>query len=205
MPNLLGRFVQGAEKARYNRIILEAEDIADKLQAEQGESIAVGGVASVAVKSTILTQDTSRENSRQLTRRRVPELNRVAFHDADSVLLQAVAGVGPVISSRIVKYRDRLGGFYEAGQLLEVYGMTEDLAGKVYDMFPFTPSVRKKLAINQMTAKELGQHPYIGASEAKVIYAYRNQHGRFAKPEDLLNIKIFTEEWLNRLAPYLEF
>ena len=129
----------------------------------------------------------------------------VGFHDTDSIILQAVSGVGPVISSRIIKYRDRVGGFYEAGQLLEVYGVTEELADKVYQMFPFAPSIRKKLAINQMTAKELAMHPYIGASEAKVIYAYRSQHGLFSKPEDLLNIKIFSEEWLSRLVPYLEF
>jgi DNA uptake protein ComE-like DNA-binding protein len=38
-----------------------------------------------------------------------------------------------------------------------------------------------------------------------VIVAYREQHGLYTQADDLLKIKIFNEEWLERLKPYLEF
>ncbi|WP_209331604.1 ComEA family DNA-binding protein [Lunatimonas salinarum] len=205
VPGILAKIFQHAEKNRYASYVAEAQAIADRLEQDSEAIAVIGEFATREAVNTSFSQDTSKTTKRQFTKPPAPALNVVAFHQADSILLQAVSGVGPVISSRIIKYRDRLGGFYDAGQLLEVYGVTEELAVKIYEMFPFTPLVREKLAMNELTARELARHPYIGNSEAKVIYAYRNQHGPFSRPEDLLNIKIFTEEWVNRLIPYMAF
>ena len=40
--------------------------------------------------------------------------------------LISLRGIGPVLSERIVKYRNRLGGFYHVDQLKEVYGISEE-------------------------------------------------------------------------------
>lgn len=46
---------------------------------------------------------------------------------ADSASLLSIRGIGPVFASRIIKYRDKLGGFYSVEQLLEVWGMKDSL------------------------------------------------------------------------------
>jgi competence protein ComEA len=205
IPSLLGQFFFNAEVERYEQYRMEALAIAERIQPMPDSLGSLPIAKTVSVNPIHVPQDTAERHRSQWRRPDKPELNRVPFHEADSILLQAVVGVGPVISSRIVKYRDLLGGFYDAGQLLEVYGVTEELATKIYELFPFSPNIYKKLSINQLSSKDLAQHPYIGLNEARVIFAYRNQNGQIAGREDLLKIKILNEAWVDRIAPYLVF
>ena len=50
----------------------------------------------------------------------------VELNSADSLELLGLKGIGPVFASRILKYRNLLGGFYSVSQLLEVYGFPEE-------------------------------------------------------------------------------
>jgi len=134
-----------------------------------------------------------------------PSLNLMDFSEADSIVLQVVPGIGQVLAGRIVKYRESLGGLHQEKQLLEVYGVTQEVADRVFEYFPLTPHIRQKLKINELEAAELAQHPYINFGHAKVIVAYRKQHGNYKTADELLNVRIFNEEWLGRLRPYLEF
>lgn len=159
----------------------------------------------ILVSSPLLAfnpQDTVKKNfkSNQLGR-----INRIPFSEADSVTLQIVPGIGPATAGRIIKYRENLGGFVAKSQLMEVYGMKAETAEAVWEFFEFDPGIRKKLQINQVEAADLAKHPYISYSEAKVIVAYRNQHGVFMNSEDLLKIKIFKKEWVDKISPYLNF
>ncbi len=147
----------------------------------------------------------NRQKGQPLTRPEAPQLNSLLFPEATAVELQMVSGVGPVLSARIESFRDKLGGFHSPEQLLEVYGIDGELAAKIYELFPFQAQINRRININEATFKDLVGHPYIGAGEAKVIIAYRNQHGRYEVANDLLGIKIFTEEWVGRIAPYLSF
>jgi len=134
-----------------------------------------------------------------------PGINLVPFPEADSIILQVVPGIGEVLAGRIIKYRESLGGFHQEQQLREVYGITEELADRIVEYFPFSPSIHRPVKINELEANELARHPYIHFGHAKVIVAYRKQHGEYVRAEDLLKIKIFNEEWLGRLKPYLTF
>ncbi|UCS93575.1 helix-hairpin-helix domain-containing protein [Echinicola marina] len=130
-------------------------------------------------------------------------INKLDFSEADSSLLQIVPGIGSVLAARIVKYREQLGGMYAKSQLLEVYGLKEEVAKGIFEYFIFKPAVKSKIDINQVSVKDLAAHPYVKYGEAKVIIAYRKQHGDYQSLDDLLNIKIFTKDWLDRLLPYL--
>lgn len=134
-----------------------------------------------------------------------PQLNKMSFSEADSVVLQIVPGIGQTMAGRVVKFRDNIGGLYSKDQLLEVYGMTPEVMEKVFEYFEFEPGIKNKIQINQADVNTLAKHPYINYGSAKVIVAFREQHGPYQSSDDLLKIKIFNEEWVNRLKPYLEF
>ncbi|WP_198675207.1 ComEA family DNA-binding protein [Pleomorphovibrio marinus] len=155
-------------------------------------------------ETNVFQDSTTQSKFKGYTKPNKPTLNTLGFHETDSLVLQVVSGVGPVIAGRIIKYRDNLGGFFSPSQMLEVYGVEESLAEKIYQTFPFEPVPLKKLKLNSVSLKELAAHPYVKYGEAKVILAYREQHGALQGVEDLLKIKIFNEEWLARLQPYLE-
>lgn len=147
----------------------------------------------------------NRQKGQRFSQPETPKLNSLRFPEATAVELQMVSGVGPVLSARIESFRDKLGGFHSPEQLLEVYGIDGDLAGKIYELFPFQAQINRTIKINEATFKDLVSHPYIGTGEAKVIIAYRNQHGSYEVANDLLGIKLFTDEWVDRIAPYLSF
>jgi competence protein ComEA len=151
---------------------------------------------------TFNPQDTVKTSRSQ---RQAEELNRLPFSEADSVLLQIVPGIGPGTAGRIIKYREQLGGFHSERQLLEVYGVKEETMLAIWDFFEFDPQIFKKIEINTGGVEDIAEHPYISYGEAKVLTAYRKQHGRFNSIDDLLKIKIFKTAWVQKLHPYLEF
>lgn len=148
--------------------------------------------------------DTVRKTS-NYQRPKSPQLNKMSFSEADSVVLQIVPGIGQTMAGRVVKFRENIGGLYSKDQLLEVYGMTPEVLEKVFEYFEFVPEIKNKILINQTDVNTLAKHPYINYGSAKVIIAYREQHGPYQSSDDLLKIKIFNAEWVDRLKPYLEF
>lgn len=132
-------------------------------------------------------------------------VQKILFSEADSITLQIVPGIGPAMASRVIKFRENLGGLVHKDQLKEVFGMKEEVADQIWNYFDFDRPSLRKIPINQADINTLAKHPYIGYGEAKVIFAFRNQHGPFSSADDLLKIKIFKEDWVNKLSPYLSF
>jgi competence protein ComEA len=146
-------------------------------------------------------QDTVKKSS---VDKQLENIQRISFSEADSIVLQIVPGIGPGSAGRIIKYREDLGGFHSTNQLSEVYGMKPETIELLWEFFEFSPLIFRKIKLNQSTIEEISSHPYISYGEAKVIVAYRNQHGGFQSIDDLLKIRIFKEEWIRKLAPYLD-
>ncbi|MCS5489752.1 ComEA family DNA-binding protein [Algoriphagus limi] len=132
-------------------------------------------------------------------------IKRIPFSEADSITLQIVPGIGPSLAGRIIKFEQALGGFFKPDQLLDVYGVKPEVANRVWEYFEFDGKIKSKVPINTIDVTELAKHPYVSYGQAKVLVAFRNQHGAFLGPEDLLKIKIFEKEWVDKLSPYLAF
>jgi len=129
---------------------------------------------------------------------RVQELN-----STDSVRLLDIPGIGPVYASRIIRYRNLLGGYYAVSQLREVYGMREENFRIVSSYFTADSSSLKTFNINFSTLQEMGRHPYIGFRTARKIYRLRDKMGKFSSPDDLATV--VADDSLKRLIPYMKF
>ena len=57
------------------------------------------------------------------------DLNKV-----DSAGLESLPFLGPVLASRVCKFRDRLGGFWSVNQLREVWGLKSEVADQIIVM-----------------------------------------------------------------------
>lgn len=133
------------------------------------------------------------------------DLQKIPFSEADSITLQIVSGIGPALAGRIIKYKMSLGGFHSEDQLKEIYGLKEEIITRIWEYFDFDPLIFDSIQINSENIQELSSHPYISYGQAKVIIAYRNQHGIYSSSEDLLEIKIFKKDWVDKLKVYLDF
>ncbi len=130
---------------------------------------------------------------------------RLPFSEADSVVLQIVPGIGSLTAGRIIKHRESLGGFILIAQLNEVYGLKPETIPIIWEYFDFDTVAPRQLDINTVPLEDLAKHPYISYQEAKVLVAYRLQHGPYLQLDDLLKIKIFKADWVNKIGPYLDF
>ena len=124
---------------------------------------------------------------------------------ADTTVLQGISGIGPVLASRIVKFRDALGGFHRIDQIKEVYGISEEQFVKMESSLVLGDSLIKKWKVNQLPMEKLAQHPYISRKEATHIVRYREQHGAFASLADLKKMHALNDDFLRKIAPYLDF
>jgi competence protein ComEA len=128
----------------------------------------------------------------------------IDMNQADTADWQKINGIGKVLSARIVKFRDKLGGFVRKEQLYEVYGLDSQVVKNNWEkMQLITPA--KKWNVNTLSAEELGKHPFIGKKLAQVIVNYRTHHGLFEAEEDLLKTKVIDRDKLAKLEGYLEF
>ena len=127
------------------------------------------------------------------------EVNR-----ADSMDWLSLPMIGPTLSGRIVAFREKLGGFYSIEQLREVYGMSDSVFLIIINRLRISAGPYRMVSVNQASEEELKKHPYIRFLLARAIFRYREQHGRFNRPEDLLKIKLIKSEVFDKLAPYIK-
>jgi DNA uptake protein ComE-like DNA-binding protein len=147
-------------------------------------------IAGTEVKKEVLTEQKKGELPSDINR-------------ADSAVLIKVKGIGPVLSRRILKYRELLGGFCSTGQLKEVYGLPDSLAIFMQTSFYADTSFVRRLNVNTASETELARHPYVGKYVAKGIVSYRNQVKRIQVVDELKKNGILTEEAFEKLKKYL--
>lgn len=132
-------------------------------------------------------------------------LSTIEINTADTADFLKLTGIGPVRAARIIAFRNKLGGFVNISQFLEVYGIDDSLFNRIKSHI-FTDGVPfRRIPINQSDVKELAAHPYIGFSAARAIVAYRRQHGNFSNADMLLNIIPLTQDAVRKISPYLLF
>ncbi len=134
-------------------------------------------------------------------KRSIRDLNAVSAED-----LQTVSGIGEVLSQRIIKFRDRLGGFLVNEQLYDVYGLEPLVAERALARFQVVqPPAVKKININTASAEEIASLIYIKYSAAKNIVAYRQKNGKFKSLDELFNVSEFPVNKIERIALYLSY
>jgi competence ComEA-like helix-hairpin-helix protein len=125
------------------------------------------------------------------------------LNNADTSQLKKIYGIGEKLSLRIIKYRDRLGGFVRWGQLAEVYGLDSLVIERLIESATIQEDFKpKKININTASEKQLSSHPYL-TGVAKAIVSYRFQHGNFENVDAIQNVSVINEKSIQRIIPYL--
>ncbi|MCK5440632.1 MAG: helix-hairpin-helix domain-containing protein [Maribacter sp.] len=118
--------------------------------------------------------------------------------------LKSVNGIGDKLSQRIIKFRDRLGGFLVDEQLNDVYGLRPEVVQKTLKKFKVLKKPNlDKININKATAQEIAKLIYIKYSVADQIVRYREINGVFSTFEELTKIEDFPIDKINRIKLYL--
>ncbi|KKN78780.1 hypothetical protein LCGC14_0347030 [marine sediment metagenome] len=132
---------------------------------------------------------------------------KVVYKDLNTTTaeeLQQINGIGEKLSARIIKFRDRLGGFLVDDQLFDVYGLKKEVVNKTLIQFKVIskPEI-VKINVNTASAAELSKLIYLQKHVAESIVNYRNLNGSINSLNELLKIEDFPAERINRITLYL--
>lgn len=126
------------------------------------------------------------------------------INTADSTELLNLPGIGPYYAGAIVKYRNRLGGFLKAEQLLEIWKMKPETIELIREKIFIDQSDVKFIYINTVGAEELALHPYLNGTKARALISYRDKHGPFLRTEDIKNCVVLDETTFNKIVEYIK-
>jgi competence protein ComEA len=118
--------------------------------------------------------------------------------------LKKVYGIGPALSSRIIKERERLKGFIDISQVSSVYGLTDSTMIQLKKHFYVTaPAGFKKIALNTATSDELLIIPYFNDYLVEKLIEQRTLRDGFKSWDKVLLTSRFPQEKLALIQLYL--
>ncbi|MEO9892418.1 helix-hairpin-helix domain-containing protein [Aurantibacter sp.] len=123
---------------------------------------------------------------------------------ATAMDLKAVYGIGEKLSARIIKFRDRLGGFLVEGQLYHVYGLEAEVIDRLLKKFKIKtlPTVNR-INVNTAAVDDLTKLVYFNYDIAQEIVNYRDTNGQFMAFDELALVEGFPKDKLEIIQLYL--
>ena len=132
------------------------------------------------------------------------EVYVIELNSADTFELQRLRGIGPAFAKRIVKYRERLHGFNDKTQVLEIWGMDTSKYNAIRDHLEVNADSVHPINLNTVTFKELLAHPYFPFLTTKAIMLYRKDHKVFRSITELKTIPLISDSAYRKMSKYVK-
>jgi competence protein ComEA len=125
------------------------------------------------------------------------------INQADSAAWVRLPGIGSRLASRIVHFRETLGGFYRVEQVGETFGLPDSTFQNIKPVLHMDEANLIQIDLNSATRELLQAHPYIRWQIARAIVDYRRQHGNFHSVDELLQLAGIDSAKFERIRPYV--
>jgi competence protein ComEA len=97
-----------------------------------------------------------------------PVLTMLDINTTDSIALEALPAIGPVLSKRILKYRELLKGYVSKKQYAEIYGISPE-ALIVLEKWTEVKNIPVVSSIKTADYQKLNAHFYLSSKDARFI------------------------------------
>lgn len=120
--------------------------------------------------------------------------------------LIAAYGIGEKLADKILQEKEKFGGFVSMEQLQFIWGISPEAIADLEKRFAIKSQYEViKIAINDLSQKELAKFPYFNYALAKEIVVYRTMNNGIKNIDDLTKIKGMPNEKIHIIALYLIF
>jgi competence ComEA-like helix-hairpin-helix protein len=127
------------------------------------------------------------------------DLNKATAGD-----LRQINGIGAVLSERIIRFRDALGGFLQDSQLYDVYGLDAEVVARTLGRFRVVePPDITPIDINTASVEEIAGLVYISFPMAEAIVEYREKVGGIGSFDEISRLEGFPSDKIERIKLYL--
>jgi hypothetical protein len=153
------------------------------------------------VDSTVITGDDTLPRARRPSPPRRAAPARIELNSADSVTLVKVRGIGPYYASRILRYREQLGGFYSVNQLKDLK-LTYLSVDTLLPLFTVDAGRVRKKAMDTMSFRSLLRHPYLEYEDVVLIFNAKRAAGDTLYFSLLEEKGVLVPQKLKKIKPY---
>ena len=101
----------------------------------------------------------------------------VDLNTVDSTTLVELPRMGGYMASRIIAFREKLGGFVEVAQLLDVKGLDSTRFAAMRPYLLIGDTETRRIDVNRADFKTLVGHPYLSYEQVKRIFRQRETRG----------------------------
>ena len=129
----------------------------------------------------------------------------IEINSCDSTELLPLPGIGTVLSARIVRYRDLLGGYASIDQLQEVYGLRPETFNTIKNMITVDTTLIDKINVNSADFRRFNRLPYFDRQEINDLLRYRNTNGQIHSINELIENAVLSADKATKVKPYLNF
>lgn len=129
----------------------------------------------------------------------------IQINSASAEEFQKLYGIGEVLSTRIVKFREALGGFVSVSQISETYGLEMEVFQDIQEQLVLEPQGVYQHDLNLESVDELANHPYISEHLAQQMVNFREKVKQFESDEDVKKLYFMDDELFKKLRPYIKY
>ena len=126
----------------------------------------------------------------------------VNLNTADTSQLKQLKGIGSKLSSRIIKYRNKLGGFYAIEQLQEVWGLQENTFNEIKPKLIILKEPNKKILSEHI--QDFISHPYMPFEIRDKMKNFLEHHKEDSLTLNQINCPYFPDSIKLKFTPYFE-
>ena len=171
-----------------------------KVKSDFGKLYSISEDDFSVLEKYILLPSVDTSTSIQISEEKTPII--VDLNAADTIELKQLKGIGTVFARRIVSYREKLGGYFDKSQLLEVFGMDTARLAQISPYIEVDLQKIKQLHLNKAGYKELLAHPYLENYIVKAIFEYKDKVGKFNSVDELQNISLIYPQLFQKIEHY---
>lgn len=128
----------------------------------------------------------------------------VPINSCDTTDLMNLPKIGSFRARKIIEYRDKLGGFYDISQLLNVYSIDSELVSEIGKYIIVDTLAIKKINVNEASFKEIVHHPLISYETTKNIVTYKRIVGEIKNVQELRDNNIVSADEYETLKNYIK-
>jgi len=131
--------------------------------------------------------------------------SKLDLNSATAQQLEKVYGIGPKLSERIIRYREKFnGGFADMVELKAVYGLSQEVIENIREIFKIEhPRPIQRLNLNTAGQEDFVKIPFIDYELAHNIVEMRTLKETYNSIEELTKLKDFPVEKLDIISLYL--
>ncbi len=126
---------------------------------------------------------------------------QIELNKADAQDLQALPGVGPVLSQRIVRFREVLGGFHDIDDLYDVFGLDSSVVDGAKSLITIDAQLILPFCLDTVSFRSMLKHPRFDFETTKKLMRAR---GRGVHTLDVVLLRSRLDSvTLRKVQPYL--